>query len=104
MTAVLSPPLDEGESDRSTNQVVLPGRSVTLGNFVGHAALSDDCRLCLLDGNQAELGLWKEVADVFVGPDLPAAIKVLRRLQIVMDNRYAYLLAHRRRRISKRDR
>jgi S-DNA-T family DNA segregation ATPase FtsK/SpoIIIE len=79
------------------------GKSVTLSNFVGHAALSDDCRLCLLDGKQVELGLWKDVADVFVGPDLPAAIKVLRRLQTVMDNRYAYLLAHRRRKISKRD-
>src|SRR5690606_33044406 len=42
-------------------------------------------------------------ADVFVGPDLNHAIATLRRLQTVMDNRYRYLLTHRRRKIARDD-
>jgi hypothetical protein len=43
----------------------------------------------LFDGKRVELGLFKPVADEFVGPDLNHAIVTLRRLQRVMDNRYA---------------
>src|SRR5262245_15114358 len=46
------------------------GKSVTLSMVVAHAALSMNTRLCLIDGKQVELGLWRDVADVFVGPDL----------------------------------
>jgi S-DNA-T family DNA segregation ATPase FtsK/SpoIIIE len=79
------------------------GKSSLLNTIVGHAALSPDVRLCLFDGKQVELGLWRDVADVFVGPDIELAISTLQRLQRVMDNRYAYLLAHRRRKIRRED-
>src|SRR5262245_47943939 len=67
------------------------GKSSLLSNFVAHAALSTDCRLCFIDGKQVELGLWEDVADVFVGPHQAHAIATLRRLQTVMDNRYRFL-------------
>src|SRR5215475_3952550 len=44
------------------------GKSALLNNIVAHAALSLDCRLCLLDGKRVELGQWRGCADVFVGP------------------------------------
>jgi S-DNA-T family DNA segregation ATPase FtsK/SpoIIIE len=79
------------------------GKSATLSLIVNHGALSLDCRLCLIDGKQVELGLWRDVADVFVGPDLDHAIRTLRRLQTVMDNRYTYLLAQQRRKVERGD-
>lgn len=79
------------------------GKSSLLSTLIAHAALCTDVRLCLLDGKQVELGLWAECADVFVGPDLGHAIRTLRRLQRVMDNRYSYLLARRRRKIVRDD-
>jgi S-DNA-T family DNA segregation ATPase FtsK/SpoIIIE len=67
------------------------GKSSLLNTIVGHAALCDDVSLCLLDGKRVELGLWKDCADVFVGPDIDLAIATLERVQTVMDNRYEYL-------------
>ena len=40
---------------------------------------------------------------MFVGPDIDLAITTLRRLQTVMDNRYAYLMAQQRRKIERGD-
>ena len=40
-------------------------------------------RLVLFDGKLVELGLYKKVADEFVGPDIGHAIITLRRLQAV---------------------
>lgn len=79
------------------------GKSSLLNTIVGHAALCPDVRLCLLDGKQVELGLWEDACDVFVGPDLAHAIRTLRRVQTVMDNRYAFLKARRRRKIGPND-
>lgn len=79
------------------------GKSSLLNTIVGHAALCPDVRLCLLDGKQVELGLWKDAADVFVGPDIDHAIRTLRRVQTVMDNRYSFLLSRRRRKIGPND-
>jgi DNA segregation ATPase FtsK/SpoIIIE, S-DNA-T family len=79
------------------------GKSSELNLIVAHAALSLDCRLCLLDGKQVELGQWAEVADVFVGPDIDHALRTLRRVQTVMDNRYAYLRAEGLRKIVRGD-
>jgi DNA segregation ATPase FtsK/SpoIIIE, S-DNA-T family len=79
------------------------GKSATLSMIVAHAALCSDCRLCLIDGKQVELGLWRDVADVFVGPDLSHAIRTLRRLQTVMDNRYAFLMGNQRRKVERGD-
>lgn len=80
------------------------GKSTLLNGVVAHAALSLDCRLCLLDGKQVELGQWRKCADVFVGPDIARALLTLKRLQTVMDNRYRYLLALELRDVSRGDR
>ena len=76
------------------------GKSGALNLIVGHAALSTDCRLVLLDGKQVELGLWQESADIFVGPDLAAAIEQLGVVTAEMDRRYALLLANQERKIT----
>src|SRR4051795_692345 len=75
------------------------GKSALLNAVVAHAALSLDCRLCLLDAKQVELGQWRGVADAFVGPDLDQATRLLLRLQIMMDRRYSYLLDCERRKV-----
>jgi S-DNA-T family DNA segregation ATPase FtsK/SpoIIIE len=79
------------------------GKSTLLNDVVAHAALSLDCRLCLLDGKQVELGLWEECADIFVGPDIAEALRTLQRVQTVMDKRYRFLKAQRRRKIARGD-
>jgi S-DNA-T family DNA segregation ATPase FtsK/SpoIIIE len=79
------------------------GKSVALNNLVAHAALSPDVRLWLVDGKQVELGLWREVADDFVGNSIEAALRKLRELQAEMDRRYDLLAAERRRKITKAD-
>ena len=75
------------------------GKSGLMNILTAHAALSARSRLVLFDGKQVELGLWDAIADEFVGPDLDHAITTLRRLQRVMDNRYAWLRARQRRKI-----
>jgi len=79
------------------------GKSSLLNLVVAHAALSLDCELCLFDGKQVELGQWRTCAKVFVGPDIDLALRTLKRLQTVMDNRYAYLLANNRRKVGRDD-
>jgi DNA segregation ATPase FtsK/SpoIIIE, S-DNA-T family len=79
------------------------GKSGLLNTLAAHAALSVNSRLVLFDGKQVELGMWDDIADVFVGPDLAHAIITLLRLQKVMDNRYAWLRAHRRRKVEPAD-
>ncbi len=79
------------------------GKSGLLNILTGHAALSALARLVLFDGKQVELGMWDAIADEFVGPDLDHAIITLRRLQVVMNNRYAWLRARRRREIRPHD-
>ena len=75
------------------------GKSGLMNTLTAHAALSARSRLVLFDGKRVELGMWDDIADEFVGPDLDHAIITLRRLQRVMDNRYEWLTAHRRREI-----
>ena len=53
------------------------GKSGLLNAIAAHGALSPDARLVLFDGKQVELGMWRHVADEFVGPDLDHAISVL---------------------------
>jgi DNA segregation ATPase FtsK/SpoIIIE, S-DNA-T family len=79
------------------------GKSALMNILTAHAALADRSRLVLFDGKQVELGMWDEVADEFVGPDIGHAIITLRRLQRVMDNRYAWLRARQRRKIEPGD-
>lgn len=79
------------------------GKSVALNNIVAHATLCTNCSLWLFDGKQVELGLWREVADVFVGPDMAEAINRLTQLQHEMDRRYAELNRVGRRKITRND-
>jgi S-DNA-T family DNA segregation ATPase FtsK/SpoIIIE len=79
------------------------GKSGLLNNFVAHAALCLDCRLILLDGKLLELGLWKRNADAFVGPDLDQALRLLKRVQTMVNNRCAYLEWCERRKIEPKD-
>lgn len=79
------------------------GKSGGLNNLVAHAALSPDCRLWLMDGKRVELGLWRDAAEVFVGPELGEAIDMLTKLQAEMDERYAFLDGERRRKIEPAD-
>ena len=79
------------------------GKSGLLNTLTAHAALSARTRLVLFDAKQVELGMWDDIADEFVGPDIDHAIITLLRLQKVMDNRYAWLRAHRRRKIEPAD-
>jgi DNA segregation ATPase FtsK/SpoIIIE, S-DNA-T family len=80
------------------------GKSGLLNTLAAHAALSSGSRNVLFDAKQVELGMWDDIADEFVGPDIGHAIITLLRLQRVMDNRYAWLRAHRRRKIEPGDR
>ena len=79
------------------------GKSGLLNTLAAHVALSVSSRMVLFDGKQVELGMWDDIADEFVGPDLTHAIITLLRLQKVMDNRYSWLRAQRRRKIEPGD-
>jgi DNA segregation ATPase FtsK/SpoIIIE, S-DNA-T family len=79
------------------------GKSGLMNALTAHAALSARSRLVLFDGKRVELGMWDTIADEFVGPDLGHAIITLRRLQRVMNNRYTWLHACRRRKIEPGD-
>jgi len=80
------------------------GKSTAVNNVCAHAALSADARLILLDGKYVELSQWEDVADVFVGPKADEAIIALLRLQTLINNRYAWLTAQRRRKLTRHDR
>jgi S-DNA-T family DNA segregation ATPase FtsK/SpoIIIE len=77
------------------------GKSVALNLLVAHGALSSDCKLILIDGKQVELGMWRDCADVFVGPSIDDAISALRAEQKIMNDRYEMLLDLGRRKITR---
>ncbi len=79
------------------------GKSGLLNILAAHVALSERSRMVLFDASQVELGMYHHIADEFVGPDMDKAIIILLRLQKVMDNRNAWLLARRRRKIEPGD-
>ncbi|WFF01810.1 FtsK/SpoIIIE domain-containing protein [Micromonospora sp. WMMD964] len=79
------------------------GKSGLINNICGHAALCDSTRLVLFDAKLVELGPWRDLADAFIGPDIDQGIDVLRRLLVVATNRYAWLLANRRRKLADGD-
>ena len=79
------------------------GKSVLLNNIVGHAALCPDVTLVLIDGKQVELGMWRQVADVFVGNNVNQALTVLADLQAEMDWRYDWLVSQGRRKVVATD-
>ncbi len=79
------------------------GKSTLINAICSHAALCADSRLVLFDGKWVELGMFEDVADTFVGPDIAKAIVTLKRMQKVMDNRYAWLRAQGRKKIVRSD-
>jgi DNA segregation ATPase FtsK/SpoIIIE, S-DNA-T family len=79
------------------------GKSSALNLVTAHGALSCDCRLVLVDGNQVQLGPWRHSADMFIGPSLKDAIEAFTEFQQIMNRRYERLLATRRRKITRND-
>jgi S-DNA-T family DNA segregation ATPase FtsK/SpoIIIE len=69
------------------------GKSVLLQNILGHASQCTDVQLWLFDGKRLELGMWLDVADQFIGPNLPQAIAALKWLQGEIDRRTDVMLA-----------
>src|SRR3712207_914448 len=65
------------------------GKSSLLNTIIAHAVLCSDVKLWLFDGKIVELGLWRRVAEVFVGNDMADALHYLRQLQAEMNTRYA---------------
>ena len=76
------------------------GKSNAAAQVVGHACLCPDVRLWLFDGKRVELGLFRPLADRFVGPNLPDAIDTLRELGTRLDERYEWLDATGRRKLT----
>ena len=79
------------------------GKSVALSTIVAAAALDPTVQLTLLDGKDVELVAWSGVADRFVGADQRAAIEVLEEVSALMEERYAALVATRRRKMAPGD-
>jgi S-DNA-T family DNA segregation ATPase FtsK/SpoIIIE len=79
------------------------GKSSAEQLIVAHGALSHDCRLILVDGNQVQLGAWRHSADMFIGPSLKDAIAAFTEFQQIMNRRYERLLAAGRRKITRED-
>jgi S-DNA-T family DNA segregation ATPase FtsK/SpoIIIE len=79
------------------------GKSSLLNTIIGHVALCPDAELWLFDGKRVELGLWRQIARVFVGNTMRDGITGLRELQSEMDIRYLQLEAVGRRKILATD-
>jgi S-DNA-T family DNA segregation ATPase FtsK/SpoIIIE len=80
------------------------GKSVGLANIVAHGALSvNDCRLTLIDGALVELGIWRDCAAQFVGPDINHAIAVIEAQQQEITDCCEMLLDTGRRKIVRSD-
>ena len=76
---------------------------MALSTIVAAAALDPSVQLTLLDGKHVELIAWSDVADEFVGADQEAAVAALEDLRDIMDDRYALLAHHRRRKMASDD-
>ena len=76
------------------------GKSNGAAQVLAHAALCPDVRLWFFDGKLVELGLFRPLAERFVGPNLPDAIDTLRELGTRLDQRYAWLDATGRRKLT----
>lgn len=79
------------------------GKSGLLNLICAYAAACLDTRLVLFDGKLVELGQYRDIADEFVGPDMGKALRVLRRLQALLNNRLAWLDGLGRRKIEPGD-
>lgn len=79
------------------------GKSVALSTIVASAALDPTVHLTLLDGKDVELVAWSHVADRFVGANRDSAVEALEEVCALMDQRYATLVATRRRKVVATD-
>ena len=77
------------------------GKSSGLNLITAHGALSYDCKLILVDGNQVQLGPWRHCADTFIGPSIKDATEAFKDFQATMNDRYKKLLATGRRKITR---
>ena len=77
------------------------GKSTALQLIVAHGALSCDCKLILVDGNQVQLGPWRHSADTFIGPSIKDAIEAFKDFQDKMNKRYKVLLETGRRKVTR---
>jgi S-DNA-T family DNA segregation ATPase FtsK/SpoIIIE len=80
------------------------GKSGLLNTITATAALAANTRLVLFDGKLVELGPWRFIADELVGLNVEHGLSVLRRLLVVAQNRYAWILSRRSRKLSREDR
>lgn len=79
------------------------GKSGLINTVAATAALSEKTRLVCFDAKWVELGPWEPISDAFIGDNIDQAIAVMRRLLTVAHNRYLWLRAHRRRKVSRDD-
>jgi S-DNA-T family DNA segregation ATPase FtsK/SpoIIIE len=82
------------------------GKSSFIQNIGCYGLLCDRVKFVLLDGKLVEFGLMRPAlgpGDIFVGRDLDQAIRVLERLQKMIDNRLDWLAARRRRKFTRDD-
>ena len=71
------------------------GKSSAENLIVAHGALSHDCRLVLVDGNQVQLGPWRHSADMFIGPSLSDAKAAFTEFQQIMNRPVRPAAGHR---------
>jgi hypothetical protein len=107
-------PVGEDE-DGHPVEILLPERNLLLGAepgggkstvvqlLIAAAALDASARLVLFDPKLVELSVWQGCADRLVGPDVEAAIDVLKQLIGELDDRYLTLLANRARKVAPGD-
>ena len=79
------------------------GKSGLINLTAATAALSANTRLVCLDGKWVELGPYRDIADAFIGNNIDEALSVLKRLLTVATNRYQWILAQRRRKVTRDD-
>jgi hypothetical protein len=109
-------PIPVGEDeDGHQVEVLLPERNLLLGAepgggkstvaqlLIAAAALDASARLVLFDPKLVELSVWQGCCDRLVGPNVEAAIEVLKALIAELDDRYLTLLANRARKVEQGD-
>ena len=79
------------------------GKSTVVQLLIAAAALDPGVVLTLFDPKLVELAVWQGCADRLVGPNVEAAIDVLKRLIGELDDRYLTLLANRARKVEQGD-
>jgi hypothetical protein len=79
------------------------GKSTVVQVLIAAAALDPTVVLTLFDPKLVELAVWQGCAHRLVGPNVEAAIEVLKGLIAELDDRYLTLLANRARKVTQGD-